>query len=314
MKQTIRYYTPVALLLVLIVAMSALLTVFTGTVGTADRRPQVVTTVYPLYVAAQTVIGDTAGVELRNLSGTAGGCLHDYQLSPADRIVLQQADLLLLNGAGAEHFLDDLLPELTATVVDTSAQAQLLCTAHEHEHEEHEHHANAYNEHLWTSPTRYAAQVAAVTEALCQLDPAHAAVYTANGQAYRQQILALGKRLQTAAEKLPSRRCITFHDSLAYLVDDLGLDTAVALQVGEDSGVSAGDLSAAQQALTEDPATLLLYDSQYTVRYTALEGLVDARQVLAIDTAVTGEGSPTDWLTAMEHTLTLFESITEGME
>ena len=313
MKQTIRYYAPVALVLAACLLLSAGLTLLVSTDRTVDDRPRAVTTVYPLYVAAKAVMGDTDGVVLGRLTGSADGCLHDYQLSPADRIALQQADLLLLNGAGAERFLDDLLPELSARVVDTGAEVELLCATDDHHNHGEEHdHDHAYNEHIWTSPTRYAQQVAAVTEALCTLDPANRAVYTANGEAYRQQVLAMGDSLRQAVAALPSATCITFHDSLLYLAEDIGLHPAVTLQVGTDAGLSAGELSAAGQAVAADPAALLLYDSQYTLRYAAVDGLVPAGQVMAMDTAVTGDGTAADWLEAMGRNLALLQNVTEG--
>lgn len=304
MKQTMRYYAPIAGLLAGIVALSAVLTVLVGGAVRRQDKPVVMTTVYPLYVAAQAVIGDTDGVSLAHLSGSAGGCLHDYQLSPADRLSLQQAELLLLNGAGAETFLEDVLPTLSARVVDTAEGLSLLCADHHHEGHDHDHAEEAYNEHLWTSPTRYAAQVEQVTAALCALDPAHEAEYTANGTAYRQQVLTLGEQLRTVAAQLPSASCITFHSSLAYLVEDCGLHTVCALQIGEESGVSASHLSAAQQALTADPNTVLIYDSQYDLRYTALRG-----KTAVLDTAVT-----TPWLSAMDHNLKVLQSLTEVSE
>lgn len=314
MKQTIRNYGPVALVLAAILVLSTLLTLLVGNDRAVDDRPRAVTTVYPLYVAAKAVIGDTDGVVLGRLSGSADGCLHDYQLSPADRIALQQADLLLLNGAGAERFLEELLPTLAATVVDTGAGVELLCASgdgHDHGHDHGEEHDHTYNEHIWTSPTRYAMQVAAVTRALCALDPANAAAYTANGDAYRRQVLEVGEQLRQAVSALPGNTCVTFHDSLLYLAQDIGLVPVVTLQAGTDAGLSAGDLTAAGQAVTAHPGTLLLYDSQYTVRYAAVDTLVSGVQVLAIDTAVTGNGDGEDWLEAMRANLALLQRITE---
>ena len=169
-----KIYGRAALLMAGIALASAVLTHFTGTVDTTRRGKTVVTTVYPLYVAAQNVLGDIPGITLVNLTGSATGCLHDYQLSPANRITLGSADLLLLNGAGAESFLEDVLPTLSATAVDTSAGLPLLDgDGHDHDHDHaHSHateedhdegHAHADNEHVWVSPTRYAAQVQAIT-------------------------------------------------------------------------------------------------------------------------------------------------------
>lgn len=310
-------YGRVAWLMAGIVLLSALVTAFTGKVGLPHREKAVVTATYPLYVAVENILGDTDAITVENLTGTAAGCLHDYQLSPANRIALENASLVLLSG-GAESFLDDTLASLPdLPTVDTSAGVTLLESCHDHDHPHGDEptdggHDHALNEHLWVSPTRYAAQVAAATQALCALDPENAAIYTANGDAYRQRVLAVGARLRAAGEKLPSKTCIIFHDSLAYLADELGLTVAASLHVGEEAGVSAADLAAAQRAVSDDPNVLLLYDSQYTVRYTAVDALVPADRVLTVDTAVIGRGRTSDWLDAMTANAIILENIKGG--
>lgn len=313
-----KHYGRVAWLMAGIVLLSAGITAFTGTVGVPRRDKAVVTTTYPLYVAVENILGDVDGVTVENLTGSAAGCLHDYQLSPANRITLESASLVLLSGGGAESFLSDTLAALPdLPTVDTSAGVTLLESCHDHDHPHggesaDGEHVHAANEHLWVSPTRYAAQVAAATAALCTLDPDNAATYTANGEDYRQRVLAIGDRLRAAADTLSSETCIIFHDSLAYLADELGLTVAASLHVGEESGVSAADLAAAQQAAQEDPNVLLLYDSQYTIRYPAIDSLVPSAHVLTVDTAVVGRGRASDWLDAMTDNAILLENITEG--
>ncbi len=311
-------YGRVAWLMAGIILLSAVVTAFTGKVGLPRREKTVVTATYPLYVAVENILGDTDAIVAENLTGSAAGCLHDYQLSPANRITLENASLVLLNGGGAESFLDDALASLPdLPTVDTSAGLPLLESCHEHDHAHGDEataqeHTHTTNEHLWVSPTRYAAQVEAVAEALCALDPANAAIYTENAGAYRERVLAVSARLRAAAEKLPSKTCIIFHDSLAYLADELGLTVAAALSVGEEAGVSAADLALAQQAVTDNPNTILLYDSQYTVRYTAIDMLVPANRVLTVDTAVVGRGRANDWLDAMQRNAQIIENIKGG--
>ncbi len=67
----------------------------------------VVTSFYPMYVAAENVIGDVEGVTLKNLSEPQTGCLHDYQLTAADMKLLSKADVFIVNGGGIESFLSD---------------------------------------------------------------------------------------------------------------------------------------------------------------------------------------------------------------
>lgn len=304
-KNTAKRYGAVALLLAGITAAGAVLTLFTGTVQRTEKEKTVLTTTWPLYAAVKNLTAGVDGVRVENLTGSSTGCLHDYQLSPANRISLEGADLVVLNGAGAESFLEDVLPELTAVVVDTSEGISLLSSGG-HAHEEHDH-DHADNEHIWVSPARYARQVTAVEQALIALDSAHAAVYRENADAYRVKIQAVEERLTAAASRLGSRSCVLFHDSLAYLVEDLGFRATVTLSAGEEGGVSAGALAEAEQAVAADPTTLIFYDSQYTARYGSVERLVNARQVLVVDTGVNGADAD-GWLTAMNKTAALLEA------
>lgn len=308
----------ILLMLVLIAAAGIGITLLRGgrAVGQADGL-HIVTTVRPLYAAALQLTDGVPDVRVENLTGSSTGCLHDYQLSPANRLSLARADLVVLNGAGAEGFLDEVLPQLDAAVADTSAGIELL-SGHEHDHdheEDHEHeddHDHAVNEHIWVSPTRYAAQVRTLTAALQAADPAHAAQYVQNAARYLAQIQTTEERMQALRQRLQGRRCVLFHDSLAYLADELSLQVAAVLPVGEDSGVSAGELAEAERIARDDPAVLLIYDDQYTTRFGSVDRQVSADRVLALDTAVKGEGRADDWLQAMERTLLRLENIGEG--
>ena len=306
MKTRLRHYTPVAVLLALILVVSTLPGLFLGgEKGDADRR--VLVTNYPLYVAAQNILGDTHGVELTLLSGAGAGCLHDYQLTPADRLAIDRADLVIINGAGAEPFLDGLVEEIR--LVDTSAGMDLLESAGHHHHEEQDHHHEAcYNEHVWVSPARYYAQVLAVLSALEEVDPANGDTYLANASTYVQQMEAVGEGFPLSL----NRPCVLFHDSLVYLAEYVGLDVKLVLSADGESGLSATDLAKVEALAKENPDLALLYDTQYPIRYTAIDGLVPAQQVLALETAVVGEGKPSDWLDAMERNLEKLQKLTGG--
>ena len=307
MKTTIRHYGAVALLLACILTVSTLLSLATGARQGEDAT-RILVTNYPLYVAAQNVIGDTDGVEVTLLSGAGAGCLHDYQLTPADRLAIQRADKVVINGVGAEPFLEGLVEE--SRLVDTAVGLSYLCTetAHHHDDPDHHHEHAAYNEHIWLSPAAYLWQVQRVAEALTQLHPALTDAYAANADAYMAQVLAI----QYALPSLTDRPCVLFHDSLAYLAADMHMDVKLTLSAEGESGLSAADLAQVEQLAKQYPDLVLLYDTQYPIRYAAIDGLVPAAQVIALETAVVGQGSPSDWLDAMERNIEKLQKLTGG--
>ena len=115
-----------------------------------DSELMVVTSFYPMYIAAMNVIGDTPGVDLQNLSEPQTGCLHDYQLTPADMKLLSGADVFIVNGGGIESFLSDVAADYkNLSIVNACEGLNLL--SEEDEGEEHAHgdaHEDAAEEHI----------------------------------------------------------------------------------------------------------------------------------------------------------------------
>ncbi len=297
-------YIRVAWLLVVILAVSFGLTALVG------RYPKhktdelsVVASFYPLYTAALQVVGTADGVSVSCLTQPSAGCLHDYQLSPAERAQLDRADVLILNGNGMEAFLESLLSTLPSLKqIDTSKTVTPVCgEEHSHEHSHgHEHETNA---HTWIDPSRYAAQVQTLCDELCELDPSRAAQYRCNAEQYLQKIRVIEQELE--AVTVPFESALLFHESMAYAAESLHLPTAGMLALGEDRAVSAGELAKTAQAL-QGRAVLFLYDDQYPTLYHELTEHAKMAAVVRWNTAVSpieGVADRDAWLTAMHQNL-----------
>lgn len=310
-------YRRVALAMSLIAAVCVGITALTGVTQAKSPGLRIVASFYPVYTAAVRLTEGVPGASVVNLTPNQTGCLHDYQLTPDNMITLTGADALVLVGAGAENFLDDVRARYPGLpVVDTSAGVTLLEADHHHEHgedaaedhqDEHDEEDGViYNEHIWTSPSRYIQQINTLCDGLAALNPANADRYRANADAYIADIEEIKTQLLAAAAALPTRYCITFHDSLTYFAEELGLTPIASLSVGEESGVSAADLAAASSAAEQAGKVLLMYDSQYDAEYAAVASQTTYSAVLTLDTAVmAGNGTPPQdaWLAAMRHNL-----------
>ena len=301
----------VALLMSGIVLLSVVITAFTGVSHhKQDNQWRIVASFYPVYIAALNVTDGVEGISLQSLAGPQTGCLHDYQLSPDNQIALEGADVLLQSGAGAEAFLEDALitlPDLP--VIDLSQGIDLLAGEHTHEGEEH----TAYNEHIWTSPARYQKQVQNLCDGLCRLDPEHAAVYRANTRRYQEQIGEVQTALETIADTLPDTDCVLFHESLAYLAQDLHLTVTAEIPLGEDAPVSASALAQAEQAIRTDRDLWLLYDTQYpSDDYDYLGQKAARRHKLMLDVGVRGALDKDAWLMAMRGNVKQLKAAAQG--
>ena len=307
MKQTIRQYGLVVALLACLLAVAVLVTTLAGNgPAPAEDAPRrytaVLATTYPIYVAAEEILGTDAPDLLSRLEGAASGCLHDYQMSPIDRRAVEEARLVLLNGAGAESFLHGIVDEKKC--VDTSAGLDLLLLDgdHHHDHADGEHPHEEMNEHLWLSPTLYAEQVLAVLDALIAHDDEYAAVYRSNAENYLRHIDFIRDEITALKSSLEGTPCVLFHDSMAYLAADLGLDVKLTLSVEGESGLSAADLKKVEALAKEYPDLLLFYDTQYALRYEGVGGTA-----VSIHTAVQEK-----WVDAMNENVKALQAVAEG--
>lgn len=97
---------------------------------TAENTPRVLTSFLPVQAHTAAIMGEGAGVE-QLLSADAGP--HDFQLTPSTVRKLADADLFIINGAGIEDWMEDLIQRAgnkQLVIVDTSAGVTLLDSPH----------------------------------------------------------------------------------------------------------------------------------------------------------------------------------------
>jgi zinc transport system substrate-binding protein len=298
----------VAVIMALLVIAAVLITVLTGLKQTKENRLSIVTTFMPVYTSTLRLTEGVDGVAVTNLAPAKTGCLHDYQLTPDNAIALTKADALVLNGAGAESFLNNAgsqYPNLY--IIDTSDGI----TPIESDHDDHHHHGDecVYNEHIWTSPSNYIKQIENLRDSLIEIDSEYSEQYQKNASKYISEIQSIKSELQQAISALPTLNCILFHDSLSYFAKEFGLNPIATFSMGEESTLSAGQLASAAQAAQNAGKVLLLYDNQYEIEYSSVAEKATFSRVLKLDTAVIEDGaSPKNvWLNAMRKNLELIK-------
>lgn len=290
----------------LIFIAAILITVFSGNARLPDSRINVAASFYPIYSAALRITDRVEGVNVVNLTPAQTGCLHDYQLTPDNVITLDKADVLLKNGLGMEEFLENIELNPGIRVLDTSRGAALIEGGNEHHlHSDgHDDQDGDYNQHIWMGPSNYIKQVLNIRDIMIEIDPANAQQYKTNAQQYCAEIQALKNQLIAAVKALPTQNCILFHDSLCYFAWELGFNTVESLSLGEDTGVSAGQLAEASLAAEKSGRVILIYDSQYDTEYNSVADKASFVRVLKLDTAVVGNGNDKDaWIDAMKNNL-----------
>ena len=110
--------------------------------------------------------------------------------------------------------------------------------AEEHSHAGHDH--GGLDPHAWNAVANAISYVHAIEHELAELDPANAATYEANAEAYIAELQALQDVYAARIEALPAdhRTVVTSHDAFAYLEAETGLTFLAPRGFASNSAVS----------------------------------------------------------------------------
>lgn len=300
----------------------------------ADDMLTVVTSFYPMYIAALNIVDGVEGVRLENLSEPQTGCLHDFQLTPEDMKLLSTADVFVINGGGIESFMSDVAkayPKLD--VVEACEDVALLSedyadSEHDHDHEadtesdsdhDHDHEADAEsdsahdhdhgdeNAHAWMSVPRYRTMVQTIASRLAEKDAKHADEYCANAKAYDAKLAVLEEKINSLKSLTNGQNIIIFHEAYAYVADDFSMNACYLLDLDEERSVSAGEIKQVIGAIKDDGVSVILAEELYGKSMGDTVSRETDVHVIYIDPLNRGEYDKDSYLDGMEHNIELIK-------
>lgn len=247
-----------------------------------DDTFTIMTSFYPMYVFTLNVADGAQGVSISNMAAPDTGCLHDYQLLPADIRALEDAGVLVINGAGMESFMDKVLSQYPNLPVVTASDGVDMISESHGDHT----HANA---HVWLNPALAAKQVENIAASLALLDANNAQIYLDNGAAYAQKLRALGVSMKQTLSNVKSRQMITFHEAFPYFAQAFDLEIAGVIE--HEPGEEPGTQEVAQicDLVKELGIHALFAEPQYPDRVAQTIASETGAKVYTLDPIVTGE-------------------------
>ena len=198
--------------------LAAVLVLMAGSAIAEDQphKMKVVTTFTVLADMAQQVAGDAADV----VSITKPGAeIHGYEPTPRDFVRAQDADLILRNGLDLELWFEQFLSNLgdlpSVTLSDGIAPIPVATGAYQ----------GKPNPHAWMGLDSAMIYIDNIAKALADHDPANAATYRANADAYKARIQSEIGPLRDRIAALPADRrwLVTCEGAFPYLARDFGL-------------------------------------------------------------------------------------------
>lgn len=283
----------------------------------SNNKLTIITSFYPMYISTLNIVKDIPNVEVLNMTTSQTGCLHDYSLSTKDLKTLSNADILIINGAGMESFLDDVIDEYSdLKIIEASKGIDLIEDTEHYDHTEdhdHEDHDHDVNPHVWVSISKNIEEVSNIAEELSSLDPNHANEYQDNANEYIAKLENLKTEMHSTLDNIAHKDIITFHEAFPYFAEEFGLNIVGVIEIEPDSEPSAKEVENIISIINEKNIKALFTEPQYSSKIADTIAKETGASIYTLDPIVTGDSNEkayNDYIIKMQENLnTLKEAL-----
>jgi zinc/manganese transport system substrate-binding protein len=238
---------------------------------------------------------------------------HVFEPKPADAKNLLQTRLLVSNGLGFEPWAQKLARSAgfkgETVVASQGVKARKLPAEKGHDHADTDPHA-------WQDPGNVVLYVRNIASGLGKLDPAGAASYQANAEAYVKELQTLDAwaREQIAAIPAGKRKVITSHDAFGYFGAHYGVQFLAPQGLSTETEASAKEVAQLIKQIQREKIKALFLENMSNPKLLtqlAKDTGVSPGPELYVD-ALSKAGGPADsYLKLMRYNVT---QLVEGMK
>ena len=240
---------------------------------------------------AKAVAGENASVKSIETGVTADP--HSYEASPADVAAIADASLVVYNGGGYDHWVDDVLagdPEVDA--VDAYSLRGTEQRA---------------NEHVFYHVGIAKTVAEEIAKRLAEIEPAHADDYRSNAAEFGREADAIAEAERAIGKAHPSESVVATEPVAYYLLRNAGITDrtppgfASAVEEGDDP--SPADVAAMLDLINTHQVSALLFNPQ--TETAATKQIEDAARRASLPVVTVNETLPqgVDYLTWQRDTV-----------
>lgn len=236
----------------------------------SSEKISVVTSFYPLFFLASEIAGDRANVS--NIT-PAGAEPHDYEPTARDIQLIENSDVLVLNGvhleAWGERMTGNINPEQTIVV----SAAEGLATQDVVEDGE-----GILDPHVWLNPALAKEMADKIVVAIIAADSANADYYASNARKLSDKLLNLDREYSQGLSSCARKDIVTSHDAFGYMASAYGLNQ-----------VSVAGLSPDAEPSPKEIASVAKFAKDNGVKYIFFESLISPKLAETIATEIGAE-------------------------
>lgn len=286
------------------VVLALILLIFSGCAGNTPENPKdkitVATSFYPLYIFTLNLLDGIEELNVKCMAEQSVGCLHDYTLTAKDAKLLSDAQVLVINGAGMESFLEDATRSIgNFKVIDSSENIDLICEE-EHHHEGNDDHHHHENSHIWLSLRNAKVQVKNIKNGLVKEFPEYEKQIEKNYSDYIKRLNSLEDERKSVLLETKDMKSISFHGAFEYLAQDLGFEICHTIESDEGYEPSAKELASLSSEIEKEKIKALFVAPDYSGSAAEILGRETNTEIYVINPIISGEEKLTAYEDAMK--------------
>ena len=179
-----------------------------------EQKVVAIVSFFPLYEFTKEIGREKVDVTLLVPSGVEP---HDWEPTIKDLQLMQQADVIIINGIGFENWIDNIDSiNSDVKVVDTSIGISILES----------------DPHIWLNPVMAQKQVENIVDSLSKVDPLNEKYYKQNGISYIKKLEELDNKISYELSSC-KKDFIAFHNAFSYFANQYDLNQHTVLKSNE---------------------------------------------------------------------------------
>lgn len=218
-------------LLILLLILVFVLSACTDNASENKGKLNIVTSFFPPYDLTSKIGGDK--VNIKNI--TATGNAHSFEPSIKDMEDITNADLLIVNGAGFESWVEQVKQSQGDLKILSLSDSLDLIEVEDNNGDK------VIDPHTWLSVENPIIMLEVIRDKLVEIDPENKDYYNENYERYHQEFISLKEEYDSKLSVYEDRAFVAPHAAFNYLVNKYSL-----IQVGIEGVNSVGEPNAAR--------------------------------------------------------------------
>ena len=265
---------------------------------------KVAATTAPLYEFTARICNGT-DISVGRIITENVSCLHDYTLQTSQMRMMENAELVIISGAGLEDFISDVLTT-SERIIDASESVALICSESDHEHADNQH-THTHDPHIWLSPENASQMATNICNGLKTAYPQYTDQFNANLLMLLNELSTLNEYGKNQLQSLNSRQLITFHDGFSYFAEAFDLEILYAVEEEAGSEAPASELIEICKTIESNRISAIFTEQSGSTSASQIISSETGTEIYQLDMAMSNNG----YFTAMYNNI---NAIKEALE